>query len=222
MASVGFALDLSSPQGTFSLFHLDTSQVIVHHTLPGTFTHSEKLLEHIENVLHKTGIRFNMIQEWITTRGPGSFTGLRIAFSTLKAFVAVTQKNLITVESPEARAHAYLLRLEPQIWPESLLVLSHLTAERYVLTHFDQKGGALFKTQELVASNAEAQAFAKCPVLVDSKISDKFVLNLKMRQVIDLSSEHLCQAHQLKSKMVYQPKELHSVIPTYFGSSHFD
>jgi len=223
MNSIGFALDLSSPQGSFCLFYLDSKpQIILHHILPGTFTHSEKLLEELESALHKTGIGFGSIQEWVTTRGPGSFTGLRIAFSTLKAFAAVTQKTFVSVESPEARAQAYLLKMEPSLWPENLLVLSHLTAERYVLTYFDQKAGSLFKIKELVATEANAQAFAQCPVLVDSRIPQKFIQNSKMSCLVNLSSEHLCLAHQMKSRKVYAPTELGSVVPEYFGSSHFD
>ena len=64
---------------------------------------SEKFLGALDEGLGRAGISLNDISRFITTSGPGSFTGLRIAYASLKAFAFSTGKPIETVNSSEAR-----------------------------------------------------------------------------------------------------------------------
>ena len=54
-------------------------------------THSEKLLPIIHETLKENNLTLDNIDMFATINGPGSFTGLRIGISTVKAFSDVTK-----------------------------------------------------------------------------------------------------------------------------------
>ncbi len=55
--------------------------------------HAEKLLPETEKILKKKKIPFHKVETFLIGRGPGSFTGLRVGFATLKGFLVSSQKN---------------------------------------------------------------------------------------------------------------------------------
>jgi len=223
--SLGFALDLSSPQGSFAFYEKKNPlNILFHKTLSGTFSHSEKLLGELEASLKENQVDFTSVGEWVTSRGPGSFTGLRIAFSTLKAFASVTQTPLITVEGPEARALAYLRsKSSGSEQPRGLVVLSSLTLEKYVSSVFEQKGGSLVKTNEAISSEPLGQLPSTFELLVDGRISQKFYSTLQSPVILfELKAQHLCFSSQLNSRMVAENEAILWSVPSYFGSTHFD
>ncbi len=67
--------------------------------------HSETLLGAVEKALR--GQSLGSVSRFVTACGPGSFTGLRVAYSSLKAFCLATGRPLETVDGHEARALAY-------------------------------------------------------------------------------------------------------------------
>ena len=68
-------------------------------------THSRHLLEMIHHVLALAGLDLNEIDAFSVTRGPGSFTGLRIGLSCVKGLAYATGKPVISVSSLEALAN---------------------------------------------------------------------------------------------------------------------
>ncbi|GAB5045945.1 tRNA (adenosine(37)-N6)-threonylcarbamoyltransferase complex dimerization subunit type 1 TsaB [Thermodesulfovibrio sp. TK110] len=66
--------------------------------------HSEKLLPEIAHVIETMKIPIETIDYYSVTVGPGSFTGLRVAVSTLKGLSFVTQKKVIPVSTLEGIA----------------------------------------------------------------------------------------------------------------------
>ncbi len=56
--------------------------------LTGFFQHAENLLPLIAKLLKKHKISLSKINLFLIGRGPGSFTGLRVSFATLKGFLA--------------------------------------------------------------------------------------------------------------------------------------
>ena len=70
------------------------------------FTHSEKLLPMINNLLLEANISVSNLDLLVCTRGPGSFTGLRIGMSTLKGISLGAGIPLVTV--PTLDLYAYL------------------------------------------------------------------------------------------------------------------
>lgn len=66
--------------------------------------HSEKLLPEIAHILEVMKTPIETIDYYSVTVGPGSFTGLRVAVSTLKGLSFVTQKKVIPVSTLEVIA----------------------------------------------------------------------------------------------------------------------
>jgi len=54
--------------------------------------HAENLLPVIDRLLKKEKLKLGDIDAFLISRGPGSFTGLRIGFATLKGFLAIHPK----------------------------------------------------------------------------------------------------------------------------------
>jgi len=101
---ITLSVDLSSPTGTLALFKGTT---LLHELeLPETQSHSELFLGALDSLLTSQGLTLEQVDRYLTTSGPGSFTGLRIAWSSLKAFALANGKPLLVVAGDEARARA--------------------------------------------------------------------------------------------------------------------
>jgi tRNA threonylcarbamoyladenosine biosynthesis protein TsaB len=67
-------------------------------------THSKHLLKMIHQTISMAGINLNKIDGFAVTRGPGSFTGLRIGLSCIKGMAYALNKPLVSVSSLEILA----------------------------------------------------------------------------------------------------------------------
>lgn len=67
-------------------------------------THSVKLMPLVDKLLKDTNTNINDIDLFACDIGPGSFTGIRIGVSTIKAFIDVTNKKAVGVTSLEVLA----------------------------------------------------------------------------------------------------------------------
>ncbi len=62
-------------------------------------THSEGLLQLIDETLRQSGLSIEEIDAFVCGRGPGSFTGLRIGLATVKGLCFAAQKPLLCISS---------------------------------------------------------------------------------------------------------------------------
>ncbi|MCI8482302.1 MAG: tRNA (adenosine(37)-N6)-threonylcarbamoyltransferase complex dimerization subunit type 1 TsaB [Clostridia bacterium] len=69
-------------------------------------THSVKLMPIIDELLKATNLSISDIDLFACDKGPGSFTGIRIGISTIKAFCDVTSRPCIGVSALEALAYS--------------------------------------------------------------------------------------------------------------------
>ena len=67
-------------------------------------THSVKLMPLVDKLLKETNTSINDIDLFACDIGPGSFTGIRIGVSTIKAFIDVTNKKAVGISSLEILA----------------------------------------------------------------------------------------------------------------------
>ncbi len=74
--------------------------------LKGFLQHAENLLPMIDQLLRKARIKVSDIDAFLIGRGPGSFTGLRIGFATLKAFRLIQKKPCYGASSMDLIAAA--------------------------------------------------------------------------------------------------------------------
>jgi tRNA threonylcarbamoyladenosine biosynthesis protein TsaB len=65
---------------------------LCHKTVQGYMKHAENLLPVIDRLLKNEKLKIRDIDAFLIGRGPGSFTGLRIGFATLKGFLATCPK----------------------------------------------------------------------------------------------------------------------------------
>ncbi len=72
-------------------------------------THSRHLLNMIEEVLAIAGVSLEAVDGFAVTRGPGSFTGLRIGLSVVKGMALARQKPVVGVSSLEALAFPFFM-----------------------------------------------------------------------------------------------------------------
>jgi tRNA threonylcarbamoyladenosine biosynthesis protein TsaB len=70
----------------------------------GAYSHSEKLTTFIEEVLTKSGKKLQDLDAVVVSKGPGSYTGLRIGVSAAKGLCYALEKPLIAVDTLQAMA----------------------------------------------------------------------------------------------------------------------
>ena len=73
-------------------------------------THSEKLLPLIDKVLSNANINISKITNLACINGPGSFTGIRIGLSTVKALAQVRNLDIFSINSLELIAYLTFLK----------------------------------------------------------------------------------------------------------------
>ena len=96
------AVDTSSEICSVAI--LENDNVIVENSLNDGKTHSENLMTIMENTLEENKIKLSDIDLIACSVGPGSFTGIRIGVSSIKAIAEVLDVPVATVTSLETLA----------------------------------------------------------------------------------------------------------------------
>jgi tRNA threonylcarbamoyladenosine biosynthesis protein TsaB len=97
------AIDTSSKICSVSI--LEDNNVIIENHNDDEKTHSQKLMPLIDETLKQANITLDNIDLLACCQGPGSFTGIRIGISTVKAFADVKNIPIIGVTSLESLAY---------------------------------------------------------------------------------------------------------------------
>lgn len=97
------AIDTSSNICSVSILE-DTNIIIEKHN-DDQKTHSQKLMPLIEDTFTEANLQLDNIDMIACCQGPGSFTGIRIGISTVKAFADVKNIPIIGVTSLESLAY---------------------------------------------------------------------------------------------------------------------
>ena len=83
---------------------VDKTSLLSEFTLAKEETHSKHLMDMIKAALRMSGLNFSDLDGFAVTRGPGSFTGLRIGISTIKGLALASEKPVVGVSSLETLA----------------------------------------------------------------------------------------------------------------------
>ncbi len=83
---------------------MDSAALVAEITLNRKETHSKHLMEMISMILKISGCKIFAVDGFAVTKGPGSFTGLRIGISTIMGLAAASEKPVVGVSSLEALA----------------------------------------------------------------------------------------------------------------------
>ena len=98
------ALDTSTSTAGVALF--DSRRVVSETTLQAGREHSTRLLGEVEAALERIGRTVQELTGLVVARGPGSFTGVRVALSVAKGMAAGLSIPLWGVNSLDVLAHA--------------------------------------------------------------------------------------------------------------------
>ncbi len=83
---------------------VDKKSLLAEITVVNEQAHSKHLLEMIRLVVKHSGLNLADLNGFAVTRGPGSFTGLRIGISSIKGFAAALGKTIVGVSSLDVLA----------------------------------------------------------------------------------------------------------------------
>ena len=111
------------------------------------------LLPKIKDILEKEGIRFEDLDRLVSTTGPGSFTGIRVALATLQGLSFAANVPTYGINSFE-----WVIKTYPKPLPDKTLVL--LESKRLELYGqlFDKSGSALGEAFSLSPENIALDA----------------------------------------------------------------
>jgi tRNA threonylcarbamoyladenosine biosynthesis protein TsaB len=88
----------------------------------GQNEHSEKITIFIDEILNEAGIKYNQLDAIAVSKGPGSYTGLRIGVSTAKGICYAADRPLMAIDTLHAMAYGIIDKLGAQLQPYDLLV----------------------------------------------------------------------------------------------------
>lgn len=97
------SIDTSSKICSVSV--LEDTNVIIEKNIDDMATHSQKLMPMIDSILNELNMKLIDFDLFSCSVGPGSFTGVRIGVSTIKAFCDVTNVPATCVSSLEGLAY---------------------------------------------------------------------------------------------------------------------
>ena len=101
-----FCLDTSGPVAGVAL--MQDGVVRYEAMAVNAFTHSQSILPMAEEAYRHTGLDVGQTDLFAVTVGPGSFTGVRIGVSTVKALAHAEGKPCVAVDALEAMAYGVL------------------------------------------------------------------------------------------------------------------
>lgn len=99
-------LSVDTSSSICSVAILENDTILKELYIDDALTHSTKLMPLIDEALNSINITLKDIDLFACGIGPGSFTGIRIGVSTIKAFADVTNKPVVGVNSLEALTFA--------------------------------------------------------------------------------------------------------------------
>jgi len=115
-------LSVDTATKSCSVAIVDKEALLAEITILSGQTHAKHLMSMINKVVGMSGLKITDLDGYATTRGPGTFTGLRIGISTVKGLAVASGKPIVGVSSLDA--------LAMQTFPSSYLICSILDARR--------------------------------------------------------------------------------------------
>ncbi len=201
---VWLAMDLSGAVGTVALLR-PGGELLEQGTL-ARGQHSENLLPEIERLLKAHGLVLSCVERFFTCNGPGSFTGLRVAYSALKAFALAHPRPIEVLDGHEIRALAYLA--EVRLPPEQLDVVTQLTRDRFLVTQFECTRPRLGRTSQKIETTYTQGSLR----LVDKPELEGIYFGLQAKYL----GAHFLNAESRKT--ISEKADLISASPEYFGA----
>jgi tRNA threonylcarbamoyladenosine biosynthesis protein TsaB len=158
--------------------------------------HAEVLTPFIEEVIEEAGLKLSHLDAVAVSKGPGSYTGLRIGVSTAKGLCYSLDKPLISVGTLDSLAHYAVKKLPYSVAPNHLLC--PMIDARRMEVYAALFNSELHKQTEVAPLILDEQSFndlkegQKLILLGDG--SGKTKALFKHRSQIEIHEEILCSA----------------------------
>jgi tRNA threonylcarbamoyladenosine biosynthesis protein TsaB len=107
---ITIAIDTSEARGSVALLREGTAVACVRHA--DSSDYSEWLLPAVDRALADAGVKMELVDLLAASTGPGSFTGLRVGLTTVKAWAEVYGKRVVGVSRLEALGRSVETRTE--------------------------------------------------------------------------------------------------------------
>ena len=125
-------IDSSTPVAGVAI--IDKGKLLTENFLNTGYTHSEGLMAMINTALAQAKLKPQDLDGIAVTKGPGSFTGLRIGMVTAKTLAQVLEKKLISIPTLDVLAH--------NLWGHGGIICPILNARKHeVYTAFYEMAG---------------------------------------------------------------------------------
>lgn len=98
------SIDSSSKVATVAL--LDENNLIAEYTLNNKLEHSTLIMDIIDKLLIDSNLSIDDVDGFVVSKGPGSFTGLRIGMATVKGLSFGANKPYVSISSLDALAYS--------------------------------------------------------------------------------------------------------------------
>lgn len=161
------SIDTSSKICSVSV--LEDCNVIIEKNIDDGITHSQKLMPMIDSILKELNMKLTDFDLFSCSVGPGSFTGVRIGVSTVKAFCDVTNIPTTSVSSLEGLAYN---TLNSSIENTSGIVCSLIDAknDNVYCGIFKNESNSFIQLEDLYAKNineilAILEKYSSLPIL---------------------------------------------------------
>ena len=176
-------LCLETATPTCSVAINDGCKTIALRECKGQNAHSEKITIFIKEVMDEVGLTYDQLDAVAVSKGPGSYTGLRIGTSTAKGVCYAAGIPLMAVDTLHAMAYGMRDRLGDQVQPDDLFVpmIDARRMEVYCavfdahLNRVKDTEAVVFETEngKRKTENAEFSVF-RFPFSVPSDVANRF------------------------------------------------
>ncbi|NWJ52786.1 MAG: tRNA (adenosine(37)-N6)-threonylcarbamoyltransferase complex dimerization subunit type 1 TsaB [Bacteroidetes bacterium] len=139
-------------------------------------SHSALITIFIEEVMKESGYQLNELDTIAVSKGPGSYTGLRIGVSTAKGLCFSLNKPLIAIETLEGMASYQFTQLAQKKGNEKTLLVPMIDARRMevYMAIFDAKGQRQTITSAEIINADSFENKSSNPILLFGDGAPKF------------------------------------------------
>ena len=172
---------------------LNDLKVVFEHVQLGNNNHSETLVQVLENTLKENNIELDNIEEIFVGRGPGSYTGVRVACTVAKVLAYIKNKKLYSFSSLD------------------LLLTTNLTFGK-VVCQMDARRGFSYAKAFNISENIEVikeEEFTETTKLQDEFADALFITN---------ESYNYNPVILIEKGLFKEEKNIHGFVPTYLRS----
>ena len=184
-------------------------------------SHSALITLFVEEVMKEGGYRFEELEAIAVSKGPGSYTGLRIGVSTAKGFCFSLDKPLLAIETLQGAA-VYQSLTNP-LCKENVLLAPMIDARRMEVytALFDHNGNRLTETSADIITSTYFENYPGRHILLFGDGAAKFMDLFRDNPLITILDAHFFSATYLApiAEELFKNKQFENL--AYFEPFYF-